>query len=72
MPGCGMYSRPNLAGKARYNSLLKKAGNNKYFLAYNLISSSLYLYIALIFCITALISVILLLSFIHFFVYLGL
>ena len=23
MPGCGMHSRPNLAEKARYNSLLK-------------------------------------------------
>ena len=23
MPGCGMYSRPKLADKARYNSLLK-------------------------------------------------
>ena len=23
MPGCGMYSRPTLAEKARYNSLLK-------------------------------------------------
>ena len=23
MPGCGMHSRPNLAEKARYNSLLR-------------------------------------------------
>ena len=28
MSGCGMHSRPNLAEKARYNSLLKKVNNS--------------------------------------------
>ena len=28
MPGCGMHSRPKLAEKARYNSLLKINNNN--------------------------------------------
>ena len=31
MPGCGMHSRPKLAEKARYNSLLKnKSKQQKY------------------------------------------
>ena len=28
MPGCGIHSRPKLAEKARYNSLLKINNNN--------------------------------------------
>ena len=35
MPGCGMHSRPKLAEKASYNSLLKIKVNNNKVIPYN-------------------------------------